>query len=64
MIRFRRWLCRKFNLVGAETTIKVAFEGSTLLRCDLETLRCLDEISPRGGKPPRFGLDVIFDWKP
>jgi hypothetical protein len=64
-IRLRKWLCRKFNLIGAETVITVKFEGSTLLRSDFETLRAFQALKKSGPKlPPHPGLNVLFDWKP
>lgn len=68
----RRWLCRKFNLVGAETTFKVIIEGHTIMYLSLEYLRDRDQLrEPRPGPfgwvnwPQRKGEPVVtFDWKP
>lgn len=61
----RKWLCKKFNLVGAETVFTVELQGRIYEKTNLETVRVFEALYSHLPKPERkFPQIVTFDWKP
>lgn len=69
---FRKWLCKRFNLIGAETVYKVTFREHVYEWISLDMRKSIDELSTLStGSTDKvqvlkreFPPIVTFDWMP
>lgn len=64
---FRKWLCKRFNLIGAETVYKVTFREHVFEWTSLETRKFIDELDidkAQAHLKREFSPVIKFDWRP